>query len=160
MEGLTQEATAERMGITARHLRKLQRLSVQTLATHMLENLARGAHPDEPSASTSQVTCGLVSLEETATRLTASVGESLRGALSLVQMLECMRSVEELARALGAVGYVAKPVGRQASPYRCQEEITCWRPACRILGRDDLARHVYKARGGAHGGENLPTAQI
>ena len=133
VEGLTQEATAERMGISTRYLRDIQRLSVQALATHMLEKLAREAQSDEPPASTSQIARELVSLEQTAPRLTASVGESLRGALSLVQMLECMRSVHvELVNINAETALAIHPSALKQVLVRGLEELGRRMPSGRI----------------------------
>jgi CheY-like chemotaxis protein len=88
---LTQEATAERLGITARHLRREQREAVLVLARHLLErqehrSLAAGPARDDPTglpALREQVRQELAALEQSAPDSVADVAEALQAAVAL-----------------------------------------------------------------------------
>jgi CheY-like chemotaxis protein len=88
---LTQEATAERLGITARHLRREQREAVLVLARRLLErqehrSLTAGPARDDPAglpALREQVRQELAALEQSAPDSVADVAEALQAAMVL-----------------------------------------------------------------------------
>lgn len=93
IDGLTQEAAAESMGISSRYLRDLQRLSIQALTNHLRESTGDPSRGGE-SADQEQLTQELVSLERTTPSPSTDIDAALRGALTLVQMLDCACVIE------------------------------------------------------------------
>jgi CheY-like chemotaxis protein len=104
VQGLTQEETAERLGITPRHLRREQPGAVHALALHMWE---QGRVAEELAQETAgrpsdaqlpeyrfQVKQELASLQESAPGAVADVGEAIRGAVKLGGVLTSKRDVD------------------------------------------------------------------
>jgi CheY-like chemotaxis protein/transcriptional regulator with XRE-family HTH domain len=95
LQGLTQEATAERLGITARHLRREQREAVLVLAKRLLERHEQAfprsretaadveLPPVDLPAWRDQVRQELAALQRSAPDSVADVGEALHGAIAL-----------------------------------------------------------------------------
>ena len=90
LQVLTQETTAERLGITARHLRREQREAVLVLARRLLERhehrslTAAGAgDPAGLPALREQVRQELAALEQSAPDSVADVAEALQAAVAL-----------------------------------------------------------------------------
>lgn len=91
LQALTQEATAERLGITARHLRREQREAVLVLARRLIErqdHRARSGGQARESttglpALREQVRQELAALEQSAPDSVADVGEAVRAAVAL-----------------------------------------------------------------------------
>jgi CheY-like chemotaxis protein len=104
VQGLTQEETAERLGITPRHLRREQAGAVHALALHLWEQ-SRAAEKlaqeerSQPSdaqlpAYRSQVKQELAALQDSAPGAVADVGEAIHGAVKLGSALTTQRGVD------------------------------------------------------------------
>ena len=95
LQDLTQEASAERLGITARHLRREQREAILVLARRLLERqeqrmpgklqAAPAARPAEVSEWRAQVHQELAALRRSAPGSVADISEAVRGAIALGQ---------------------------------------------------------------------------
>ena len=95
LQAMTQEVTAERLGITARHLRREQREAVLVLAKRLLERheqaISRfhettpspGVPPIDLPAWRDQVRQELAALRRSAPDSVTDVGEAIRGAIAL-----------------------------------------------------------------------------
>ncbi len=93
IEGLTQKAAAERLGISDRYLRDLQRLSVEALAIFLLSlhktPITTGLKPPD----TSQVARELAALKESAPGETAMVASAIHSAILLLETIDLLRDV-------------------------------------------------------------------
>jgi len=95
LQDLTQEASAERLGITARHLRREQREAILVLARRLLERQEQrapgkieappAARPAEASEWRAQVHQELAALRRSAPDSVADISEAVRGAIALGQ---------------------------------------------------------------------------
>jgi len=91
LQALTQETTAEQLGITARHLRREQREAVLVLAKRLLERQEQRSPVGEPlhaatadlPALREQVRQELAALEQGAPNSVADVGEAIQAAVAL-----------------------------------------------------------------------------
>jgi CheY-like chemotaxis protein/transcriptional regulator with XRE-family HTH domain len=106
VQGLTQEATAEAMGITPRYVRKLQRQAVNALARTLWDRMQTAASPvtdhatgyenrqtristlaEKPPDWASQIKEELASLERQSSAPVAQVGPTLYGAVNVARSL-------------------------------------------------------------------------
>ena len=95
LQALTQEVTAERLGITARHLRREQREAVLVLAKRLIERHEQTVPQTQMAAPSSvlppvdlpawrdQVRQELAALQRSAPDSVTDVGEAIRGAIAL-----------------------------------------------------------------------------
>jgi len=104
VQGLTQEETAERLGITPRHLRREQPGAMHALALHLweqsraAERLAREerSHPTDSHLPgyRSQVKQELAALQDSAPGAVADVGEAIRSVVKLGSALTTQRGID------------------------------------------------------------------
>jgi CheY-like chemotaxis protein len=88
VQGMTQEEVAERLGITARHLRREQTEAVRALALHLWEqHFASTAAETAPAGWRAQVREELALLREGAPYVVSDVNEVMHGAAALGRLL-------------------------------------------------------------------------
>ena len=101
-QDLTQEEIAQRLGITTRHLRREQQEAIALLARRLWDRRESGrAASEEPqdepasdTASRSQMRAELAALQKSAPSSASDVGDTLRGAASLVRTLAARHGLE------------------------------------------------------------------
>jgi CheY-like chemotaxis protein len=115
VQGLTQEETAERLCISVRHLQRVQQEATDTLAYHLWERwlawqASGSAATPIPAAPArggtqapdwrQQADLELASLQASAPRGVADVGEAIRGALDLERIVAAKRGIRLAAKHL------------------------------------------------------------
>jgi CheY-like chemotaxis protein len=120
IQELTQEGAAERLGITPRHLRRVQKEAVHVLAQRLWEQSCAQENELQPPEATAsdpkspqwraQVREELASLQKSAPSIVANVGEAIRGAVELGSALTSTRGVSlEVERVQPNVAVAAHP---------------------------------------------------